>query len=457
MVSQPQGELRPQTGQGRASRIESMSTREQIRMKPAAMTPVHVYAASALQLTTPRFATLQRKCACGGAASSSGDCPECKKKRALQRRDAGGAEPATVPSVVQEVLHSPGQPLESATRAFMEPRFGHDFSRVRVHADARAAQSAAAVNAHAYTLGNHVAFAAGEYSLATHRGCQLLAHELAHVVQQSGQANHSTTNLQIGSPGDPAEKEADRFADAVTRSETRDPLHHGETGGKKPWTHDAPQPSAGATGTLRRSVVVNPPAAAADIHRQFEFLCPGNFSVSGSNITDHCTASTNQSCECLCDAAHDPARTYTLNVQPAVAGTASETLSDGTTVPVVTSTIFPNTAVGANPTVTLPAAGSSVEFGSFKSNGSPEWAEDWRILEHELCGHARFGGGGGPPGNRPGHDSTIDIENAIAAEHGRPARGHFTDRRQGESFMNAVGNRSKVKFFLTNGEHFEAP
>lgn len=89
-----------------------------------------------------------------------------------------------VPAIVNEVLHSPGQPLDSATRAFMEPRFGHDFSRVRVHADIKAVESAAAVEARAYTVGQHVVFGKGQLSPETTVGRQLLAHELAHVVQQ---------------------------------------------------------------------------------------------------------------------------------------------------------------------------------------------------------------------------------------------------------------------------------
>jgi hypothetical protein len=77
---------------------------------------------------------------------------------------------------------SPGRPLDPATRAFMEPRFGHDFSRVRVHADALAAESAAAMEAAAYTVGHDVVFGAGQYAPETSRGRSLLAHELAHVV-----------------------------------------------------------------------------------------------------------------------------------------------------------------------------------------------------------------------------------------------------------------------------------
>jgi hypothetical protein len=90
-----------------------------------------------------------------------------------------------VPLIVHDVLRSPGQPLDAATRAFFEPRFGRDFSQVRVHTDAPAAESAQAVNALAYTMGRDIVFGAGEYALGTTAGQWLLAHELAHTVQQA--------------------------------------------------------------------------------------------------------------------------------------------------------------------------------------------------------------------------------------------------------------------------------
>ena len=93
-------------------------------------------------------------------------------------------EIATVPPLVQEVLRSSGQPLDPATRAFMEPRFGHDFGYVRVHTDAKAADSARVVCAHAYTMGRNVVFGQNEFAPATHQGRELLAHELAHTIQQ---------------------------------------------------------------------------------------------------------------------------------------------------------------------------------------------------------------------------------------------------------------------------------
>jgi hypothetical protein len=89
-----------------------------------------------------------------------------------------------VPPIVHDVLRSTGQPLDAATRAFMEPRFDHDFSQVRVHTDARAAESARAVDALAYTVGRGVVFGAGRYAPETQIGKVLLAHELTHIVQQ---------------------------------------------------------------------------------------------------------------------------------------------------------------------------------------------------------------------------------------------------------------------------------
>ena len=90
------------------------------------------------------------------------------------------------PASVDQVLASPGRPLEPALRQDMEQRFGHDFSRVRVHSGAAAEQSAQDVNANAYTVGNNIVFGAGRFAPGTHEGRRLIAHELTHVVQQSG-------------------------------------------------------------------------------------------------------------------------------------------------------------------------------------------------------------------------------------------------------------------------------
>jgi hypothetical protein len=141
---------------------------------------------------------LQRKCDCGGS------CDDCKKKqpdepakvrmKAAGSTGAGGME---APPIVHEVLRSPGQQLDAGTRAFMEPRFGHDFSKVRVHTDAKAAESVRAVGARAYTVGSNVVFGAGEYGPGTQAGQTLLGHELAHVVQQSSSPRRDTLSQRI--------------------------------------------------------------------------------------------------------------------------------------------------------------------------------------------------------------------------------------------------------------------
>ena len=159
---------------------------------------------------------LQRKCACGNH-SSGGECRGCQKKRGmLQRKPAGSHEPSRIPSIVNDVLRSAGEPLEPAARDFFEPRLGHDFSGVRVHTDSSAAESAAAVGAHAYTVGRDIVFARGQYSADTGSGRKLIAHELTHVVQQSRSGLSSfSPSMRVSEPGDAAEREADAQADRV--------------------------------------------------------------------------------------------------------------------------------------------------------------------------------------------------------------------------------------------------
>ncbi len=118
-----------------------------------------------------------------------------------------------VPSVVFEVLRSPGEPLDSTSRAFMESRFDHDFNQVRVHTDLQAAGSARTINAQAYTIGKHIIFGAGRYAPHTTYGKRLLAHELTHVVQQE-RSFGAPTHL-VSRTGDAADVEASRFSSTI--------------------------------------------------------------------------------------------------------------------------------------------------------------------------------------------------------------------------------------------------
>lgn len=124
---------------------------------------------------------------------NSGACKENQTQtlqtelEGIQNKPTGAsvAPGREVPNIVHEVLRSQGQPLDTTARAFLEPRFGRDFSSVRVHADDRAAASARLIGSHAYTVGRDVAFASGRYSPTTSIGRKLLAHELTHVIQQN--------------------------------------------------------------------------------------------------------------------------------------------------------------------------------------------------------------------------------------------------------------------------------
>ncbi len=163
---------------------------------------------------------LQRKCACGQHTVGGGTCSGCaKNKESLQRRTAGNETTTEIPPIVNEVLQSPGQPLDTATRAFMESRFHQDFSGVRIHADVTAAASAVAVNAHAYTVGSHIVFGAGQFVPATKAGKNLLAHELTHVLQQAHGVTRSASG--IGPANDEHERQADAVAQAVAGTQSK--------------------------------------------------------------------------------------------------------------------------------------------------------------------------------------------------------------------------------------------
>lgn len=152
-----------------------------------------------------------------GASVIQRMCSRCEEEP-LQRRSVPGASGSVAPQAppaVHDVLRSPGRPLDERTRAELEPRFGHDFSHVRVHTDAAAAASARAVDALAYTVGRDIVFGAGRYAPGTPAGIRLLAHELTHTLQQVGAPGMQAAPRGVSHPGDPAEREAERAADAV--------------------------------------------------------------------------------------------------------------------------------------------------------------------------------------------------------------------------------------------------
>jgi len=207
---------------------------------------------------------LQRTCACGGSPGPTGECAECRRKRLLQpkltvnepgdryeqeadrvaeavmrmpdlagtptrpgiqrvrpeddvqrqveedeeeeervqAKEAPGQAPEVTPETAAAIdgLRGGGQPLDRATRAYMEPRFGYDFGQVRIHTDAGAADTARSVQARAFTLGRDVVFGASEYRPGTEAGRRLLAHELTHVVQQRSAPPHQDQGAVSDAP-----------------------------------------------------------------------------------------------------------------------------------------------------------------------------------------------------------------------------------------------------------------
>ena len=408
--------------------------------------------------SSPRLASegrsllLQRKCACGG------QCEDCKKK-SLQRRKSNGAGASTAPTappIVHQVLTSAGQPLDQETRNFMEPRFGHSFGSVRVHADDLSARSAKSVNALAYTVGQHVVFGDGQYVPRSRAGQGLIAHELAHVLQQgvntgnlqtrnghaeTRQDTHHGKALQIGPSQDAYEREADAAAESLMSGVD---VHSQR--GQSPRSHL----QRVSMPLLQRKLVVNPtdtvplPAGQTGppnlltnaIQGLLQDTCPdGKFQVDATtgNVAApnarFCqqpppgppwlsadVSSTPVGCQCICDVINN-AQTTTVAFKAGGPGTAPGSV--------------PGAGPGQGGVPTNPTISADPRFkGQYLING--RWVDIpfHLIFSHELCGHAlpkMLGthvarGAGVAGGTPPQEQHAVDVERQIAAEHNLPRR-----------------------------------
>lgn len=249
-------------------------------------------------------ALLVQRCSCGsGGQSASGMCEECQEKEALGLQpklivgatddpyereadraaqavtaveavsvDAGTAPAARVsrrtegaatgagraaPKSVTRTISGAGEPLDLAARSYFEPRFGHDFGRVRVHRDAGAAASARDVAARAYTVGNHVVFGSGSYSPESRGGQSLIAHELAHVIQQTGTVQRLSLAPEPIGPTSEGEDEEDELQLTETTDEAVEepegaPAPEEEMSDTESAEENEEEAGAGALGTVQR-------------------------------------------------------------------------------------------------------------------------------------------------------------------------------------------------------------
>jgi hypothetical protein len=384
---------------------------------------------------------------CGDHACPSSGCSSGQRADETLRRNlapSGGRTPAagTAPPVVTDALRSPGRALDPAIRDGLGARFGHDFGRVRVHTDATAARSAEAVGALAYTVGSDVVFARGAYRPSTPSGTSLLAHELAHVVQQGdSDSGLAGSDIRIAPPGDDLESDAERHAHAVVSQprgtlppslRTRSggaptavqrrmvvtpgdvPMPPGQAGPPTPFTlavqgllHDT-CPSGGFTVDPKSGLVSASSGHFCVWHRP---LPPGR--------TEAAMSPTPAGCSCLCDAVSGT-QTTTIAYHAGPPFTAPGAAPPGTA---------PGTMPGTGGAPTSPTVNADPRFhGQYLINGHWTDIPFHLILAHEVCGHAvplthgtQVPPAAGPPGGTPPHERvSVDVERAIAAEHQPP-------------------------------------
>jgi hypothetical protein len=360
--TQPQREL---SDPGDAYEREASEVAERVLRMPDSADPVR---------TQQRPLAISRKC----SACEEDDKPlqraASEHEPSLDKQGSLGVEAA------RTVARQAGEPLPAATRDFFEPRFGHDFSRVRVHTDSEAAAAARGVRARAFTLGQHIVFGRAEYAPATAHGKLLLAHELTHVVQQGASGAASTGVVQRKIAVEP--------------------------------TDDATDPAHNMPVEEQRNIVG---ALVHDLCPDFEVppSSPLRVESRGGGCADiqNATRPPHAGCCCLCVL----------------------TRSGQQWRIVISQNESPNTSESGH-TVTINPSDSPVESMHWTGAGGAgeRMVHRPRIITfgHELCGHAALMEIGSHPDGADRrssdvHDPTIKIERQIWREQGLPA----ADRR----------------------------
>lgn len=456
----------------------------------------------------PARGILQRKCACGNHRVAGGECAECaKNKSRLQRKLTIGAsndpleqeadriadqvltapahpnappliqrfavQPATgqaeAPASVDQALASPGRPLEPALRQGMEQRFGYDFSRVRVHSGAAAEQSAKDVSALAYTVGQNIVFSGGQFAQGTNEGWRLIAHELTHVVQQSGSEGIRTGQGNEKSGFAPISDNVN-----IANSASVDPVNLSFTAHPVPYPQRKMTVSDPDKGVSSERQLTN----AETILRYIQTLCPlvkvevdpENGVVNIVN-TRFCTrpwglslsskflsvdspaekSATPTGCGCVCDLVSS-GNEWTIYVDDQAS--SPETVpNDGlAAVGKKGGWGFLN---GTGGTITTPSLRNPKRFGVATESGKLERTQAWLIFGHELCGHAwRMNSGDEDEQDATtrgtgGHQEAVSKENDLREEFNithpleqLERRANFCGPYCGESFWHNTANSS---------------
>jgi hypothetical protein len=354
-------------------------------MRTAAPSPVQAPA---------QLSQLRRKCA---------DCEDEAVRRSSVAASAGfAAAPAAETAV--DALGS-GSSLTAAQRDFFEPRLGTDLSSVRIHTGPKADSASRALGARAFTLGGDIAFARGEYAPNSSEGQRLIAHELAHVLQQSapGAERRIQGKLEV--------------RDAV--NPIPNPTGKGlvQTNAQTAQTYLQTLCAAGA-------VTVDPASGAVGFGTADFCPKPNPPGVAGPPVpAPSDLSSTPTGCNCLCTMVNS-ATTYTIAI-------------DDKSWPHTSGTV-----------VTTPSPNSDKLWGTATKSGKATTIDPWLVLGHELCGHAWLGEMGLPDNNanrgEGGHQETVARENLIRQEHAIEERGSFKDPYCGESFSQDKAGPGKI-------------
>jgi hypothetical protein len=374
----------------------------------------------------------------------------------------------TAPAVVGEVVRTPGHPLDGEARAGMQQRFGRDFSGVRLHTDARAADSAASVGAAAYTVGNHVVFGAGRYRPDTAAGASLLAHELAHVAQQPPMTGLVPDSLPVEPPGSAAERAADAGGvrvgsprlSVMRKLEVEEPAQRVPGPGAQPTNAEVVQgylrelapeaaPAVAGSGEVRVSEEFCPLGFFARVWRGIRrgFMTGGRIGLYALGVGAIPGALLGGLIGGVMGMFQDDSGLRSA-AHPASGGCLCEFINDSRTwgIRIDDTSFHPHPARhnDGSATVYVPSPNGR-RWGVATAGGRLEEESPAQVLAHELCGHALvedLRGEHEPPNAetwRHGPRMAAQ-ENAIRREHGLAPRGwRLRDPYCGESFYREAG------------------